>query len=197
MDLWAISYVVLWLLVIAEAVVLLVLLRAFGSMYLGSRDAIERDGLRLGTRAPDFTATAIDGTSVPLASLLDRWAVLVFAEPGCPICEEMGPQLTRLARELADRARVVLLVRRSAELMRASPLASFSNVAALAIGAHGTADEYRVRVSPYVHVLDPEGVVRGKGLVNERKHVEHILYQAGFRDPVVNSHAPEEAAARA
>ena len=44
-DIWTVSYIVLWVLVLLEGVAIIVLLRQFGAIYLGSRAAINRDGL--------------------------------------------------------------------------------------------------------------------------------------------------------
>ena len=44
-DLFGVSYVVLWLIVLVLAVAVIVLAHALGTLYLGSREAIERDGL--------------------------------------------------------------------------------------------------------------------------------------------------------
>jgi hypothetical protein len=48
--------------------------------------------------------------------------------------------------------------------------------------------KYRVRVSPYATVIDPNGVVRAKGLVDRVEHIEHMLHDAGLRNEVTIRH---------
>lgn len=171
MDLFAISYAAVWALVIVEGVAIVVLTRTLGSMLLGSRDAIERDGLEIGTPAPDFRAAGIAGADVRLSELRGGRVVLVFAYPSCRICREMLGSLGALERRLAGVARVMVLLRASQQQAAVYVREMDPSVPVLAIGGRGTADEYRVRVSPFVHVVDPEGVVRAKGLVNGAYHI--------------------------
>ena len=59
----------------------------------------------------------------------------------------------------------------------------------------GVAEQYKVRVSPFAHILDPEGVVRAKGLVNDREGVEHLLSDAGMKHLALEKHLPVVAGA--
>ncbi len=190
MDIGSIAYLTLWLIVIAEGVAVIILARTFGAMILGTRDAIERDGLTLGNRAPEFEGVDPSGTQVASRDLLGDWLVLVFASPSCRICREMLPGLRQLARTLRGQVRLMILLRGSLEDARQFPLSDPLGI--LAIGYHGTAERYRVRVSPYVNVVDPEGRIRAKGLVNEPEHIEHLLSEAGLKHPIVLRHETHE-----
>jgi hypothetical protein len=187
MDLGTIAYITLWLIVIVEGVALVVLTRTFGAMILGTRDAIERDGLKLGTVAPRFVATDTEGVQASSSGLFVGWTVAIFASASCRICREMLPALADLSEKLADQARVVILLRGSPEEARTLPVAG--RVEVFAIGAHGIAEQYRVRVSPYVNIIDPAQVVRAKGLADASEHIEHLLREAGFEHPVVMRHS--------
>lgn len=66
-----------------------------------------------------------------------------------------------------------------------------STLPIIAIGRRGIVERYRVRVSPFVQVLDSEGIVREKGLVNGRESLEHLLGRAGVDHPVTQRHIPE------
>jgi hypothetical protein len=191
MDWWSISYAVLWLVVVIEALALLVLARAVGAIVLGTRDAIERDGLELGKKAPYFVGIRADGTTTGSSELVQHYAALVFASPSCRICRDMLPDLGRLARGLGDDARVVILLRGSVEDARLMQADVDPALEVWSIGASATAQRYRVRVSPYVQVLDPAGLVRTKGLVNNADQVEHLMFDAGLRNQVTARHAPK------
>lgn len=189
MDFWSISYLALWVLVIVQGIVLLVVLRTLGSFMLSTREAIERDGLAIGTRAPVFVAEDATGSEVRLSDVLGKWLVLLFAFPACRICRELLPDMGTLSRELGSEARVLLLLRGSLDDLRLLLEQENPTIESWAIGHHGVAERFRVRVSPFVHVIDPAGNVKAKGLVNNREAVEHLLRDAGFTHPTAVKHA--------
>jgi methylamine dehydrogenase accessory protein MauD len=191
MDAFGASYVVLWTLVIAEGVAIFVLLRAVGSIFLGGREAIERDGLPLGAVAPPFEAHDAAGRPVQLAHLLGRWSVLIFASPSCGICRELLPTVQSLSRDLGGAADISVLLRGEVEDARLMQESLAGPIRILAIGRNGIAQRYRVRVSPYAQVLDASGRVRAKGLVNTRDHVEHLLSSAGLEHRALDRHLEE------
>jgi peroxiredoxin len=58
--------------------------------------------LGVGTQAPDFTLSGIDGKQYSLAAALERGPLLaVFIQTACPICDLTMPYLNRLARAYA------------------------------------------------------------------------------------------------
>jgi peroxiredoxin len=62
-------------------------------------------GLPVGTQAPGFALTAVDGEIVTLDMLLERDTpvALVFVSPGCPSCVSLLPDLARWQTTLRDR----------------------------------------------------------------------------------------------
>lgn len=188
MDLFAISYVLLWAVVVLQTVALFVVLRAVGNLYLGTRSAIDRDGLAVGSIAPDFVAQTSDGATVQSHDFRGRWQVLLFALPTCQICRSLMPELATLARDLGDQVGVHVLVRGEPRMAR--PFCDLARgVDVLAVAEAIARRSYRIRVSPYVTVLDPSGVVKAKGLVDRVEHIEHLLGDAGVRHPVALRHA--------
>lgn len=59
---------------------------------------INRDGLKAGTPAPEFTLPALDGSEISLASYRGRRVLLVFSDPQCGPCNELLPKLEKLHR---------------------------------------------------------------------------------------------------
>ena len=195
MDPFLISYFVLWLVVLTEGVVIVVLARTIGSLMLSRREAVDRDGLQPGVKAPDFIGEGVGGGQFLLSQMRGRWVVLLMAAPACSICHRLLPALAPVARELGTDVAMFVLLRSDAQVARAHADTWGQHFPLVAIGEHGVADSYRVRVSPFAHVIDPQGYVRAKGLVNTAENVEHLLYEAGFRHPRLESHAPEFAGA--
>ena len=89
-------------------------------------------GLPIGTAAPDFHVTSLDGEPVSWTGLSDgtRAVVLVFTDPDCPACESLSSEIDDWRHDLAHRATIVVISARGA-----------SQGAGLA-AAYGTEDVY-------------------------------------------------------
>jgi peroxiredoxin len=77
------SYAALWVLMILQSLILLALLRMvheLRSSGAGGRSAFE------GKPAPEFTATALDGTRAGSDQFLGRLTALLFVSTTCPSC---------------------------------------------------------------------------------------------------------------
>ncbi len=187
MDLFSATYVSLWILVLLQGVVIVFLLRQVGTIYLGSRDAIERDGLEIGQRLPPITGWDEDGRAIQFSPKPDQWTVLISSVPTCQVCREFLPEITELIDELRANVRFVLLLQGAPELLRPY-LADVGRATDPIATPPSVAKNMRVRVSPYVHVVDSEGTVRAKGLVNSVDHVQHLLVSGGFVHSALDRH---------
>jgi peroxiredoxin len=70
----------------------------FGNRSL-ARSKIKRDGLKAGTRAPDFRLPRLDGGELSLGELRGRHLLLVFSSPHCGPCNTLAPQLQEFHQE--------------------------------------------------------------------------------------------------
>src|SRR6476659_6730503 len=96
-GIWLVSYIVLWLLVLGMGVLIFLLYRQLGVMYLGSAEGVSRDGLPVGTPAPDFNLQDQYGNMQHLAGYRGKPLYLVFGSPGCTPCRVLMPQLNEWA----------------------------------------------------------------------------------------------------
>jgi hypothetical protein len=188
MDIWLASYLALWTLVGIETIILVILLRHIGVVYLGTRDGISRDGLPIGSAIPDAIGYRLDGREIHLRDLSHEWLVLVFASPGCEDCYGLLPELQTMKREFDGLVQLAFLFRGTVEDARAIPSLLQSPIEVIAIGRAGVAEQFRVRVSPFVHVVGRGGTVLAKGAINGRHQLEHLLLTAGLRHPLTISH---------
>src|SRR5215210_2450716 len=101
-GIWLISYIVLWVLVLALGLLVLLLYRQLGIMYLGSAEGVSRDGLPPGTKAPDFSLEDQVGNAHRLADYRGRPAVVLFGSPHCSPCRILLPQLHDWAKAHPD-----------------------------------------------------------------------------------------------
>lgn len=172
---WLASYIALWAIVLFQGVVIFVLLRQLGVIYLGTAQGVANDGLDVGHAAPDFSLTQLDGLSVSLASFQAKPLVLIFGSPTCVPCRGLIPDLNAFARDRANELGVLFLsrgdehsARRLAdELSIEVPVASHPD--------EKLPDAYQARVTPFGFLVDKQGVIRAKGLANNREHLELLL----------------------
>src|SRR5438093_854046 len=93
---WAISYVVLWLLVVALALLVLALARQVGTLHLrlGPRGALEIDdeGPPLGEAPEPVDVRDLDGRAFTIGGPGAAQLVL-FVSPSCAVCRDVLPSL--------------------------------------------------------------------------------------------------------
>src|SRR5262245_27733123 len=96
-GIWLISFIALWIIVILEGVLILLLYRQLGILYLGTASGVSRDGLAVGTKAPEFSLPTVDGQTVSLSSLRGRNVLLLFGSTHCEPCRRLLPGLEEFA----------------------------------------------------------------------------------------------------
>ncbi|HST04252.1 MAG TPA: TlpA disulfide reductase family protein [Chloroflexia bacterium] len=171
-GIWLISYIVLWLIVLSLIVLVLLLYRQLGIMYLGSAEGVSRDGLARGSAAPDFALTDQYGHPQRLAAYRGKPTALIFGSPNCGPCRLLIPQLHEWAKKHPD-MNVLWLnaatpeesARFVADVGATIPVAPYSPETKLL-------DTYKVRVTPFLFMLDDGGVIRAKGLVNNKSGLD-------------------------
>lgn len=177
---WAASYVILWILVLALAVVVVALARQIGTLHLrvGPRGALEMDdeGPELGDVPQPFDLPAIDGREVRLGGPGEA-QLLMFVSPGCMVCEQVLPSVGVVARS-GSMTPYVLTDVDAFETERAFVS---KRIPAAVVPAAEVAQAYSVPGTPYVVVLDDGGAVRAKGTVNNLEQMEGLVDTARRR----------------
>ena len=175
----AISQVVLWIVVVILAATVLALARQIGVLHerIAPMGALTIDkGPKVGDAAPIFDLYALDQSPVtiggPSASGLST--MLMFVSPTCPVCKKLLPIVRSIAASETRWLRVVFTSDgeepAQQEFVRRHRLESFPMVLSSELGM-----TYRVSKLPYAVLIDEEGRIRAKGLVNTREHVESII----------------------
>src|SRR6266545_2351407 len=95
MSFFTLSYILLWVLIAFESLVLVLVLRELGVLYLGRREAFERDGPDEGKPLPDLRAVGRDDSARTLVDLPGEYRALVFGAKNCTLC---GPVMEKFAR---------------------------------------------------------------------------------------------------
>jgi methylamine dehydrogenase accessory protein MauD len=172
---WLVSYMVLWVVVLLQGLVIFVLLRQLGMMYLGTAQGVAHDGLPLGERAPDFSASDLEGGTVSLADFRGSPLLIVFGSPNCVPCRRLIPDLNVFAQDGAAEAQVLFLSRGTVEDSRRFVKEEDVQVAVATFPDDELAEKYRARVTPFAFLVDGEGVIRAKGLANNRDHLDMLV----------------------
>jgi len=175
-----VSTVLLWLAVGVLALLVLALARQVGVLHerVAPLGALMLDqGPKVGERAPIFGVKDLFGRSTRLGGLRERPLLLLFVSSTCPVCKKILPIALRLARE--ENLDLALIGDEREEDLRrlAQGLAEVQVLNAPEVG-----QAYKVGKIPYAVLIDPEGVIRAKGLVNNREHLESLMeaYRLGM-----------------
>lgn len=184
---WLASYIALWAVVLFQGVIIFVLLRQLGVIYLGTARGVANDGLAVGKAAPDFSLTLLDGTPVSLASFRAKPLVLVFGSPTCAPCRGLVPDLNAFARDRAADLGVLFLSRGDEDSARRLAEELSIEVPVASHPDEQLPDTYEARVTPFGFLIDQQGVIRAKGLTNNREHLELMLRNAALDKDVSSS----------
>ena len=174
-----ISNIVLWVVVIALAAVVVALVRQIGVLHERVAPAgalVGREGPRIGEAAPRFALTDWAGQQHTIGGPdPDRKStLLVFVSPTCPVCKTLLPVLDSVVRAERQGVRLVLASdgprNEHDAFVRAHGLAE-----RVYLLSHELGMAYQVGKLPYAALIDADGVLRAKGLVNTREHVESLF----------------------
>lgn len=175
-----VSTVLLWLAVGVLALLVLALARQVGVLHerVAPLGALMLDqGPKVGERAPIFEVKDLFGRPTRLGGLREKPLLLLFVSSTCPVCKKILPIALRLARE--ENLDLALIGDEREEDLRrlAQGLAEVQVLNAPEVG-----QVYKVGKIPYAVLIDPEGVIRAKGLVNNREHLESLMeaYRLGM-----------------
>ena len=145
---WIASYVALWVAVLVLAVAVVALLRQIGVLHA----RVAPMGTHFGGEGPDLGTVA---PSVGLDYSVAPLTVLAFTSPTCVICKELRPSIAALRRQYRElRLELIDLGTDRAQMVF---------------------DAFLVRSTPYVVVVDREGLVKGRGVANSLEQIEELI----------------------
>jgi methylamine dehydrogenase accessory protein MauD len=175
----AISNVVLWVLVVALAAVVLALTRQLGVLHerIAPAGALMLNrGLAVGEPAPLLEVTDLAGRAVTIGAPRDdgRSTLLLFVSPTCPVCKTLLPAV--LSSRKDERGWLDVLLASDGDLAQQRAFVRDQRLEAvpyIVSGALGLA--FQVGRLPFGALLDEHGIVRARGLVNSREHLESLF----------------------
>ncbi|MCR9261675.1 MAG: redoxin domain-containing protein [Pseudomonadaceae bacterium] len=177
----AISFVLLWLVVVVMALVIWVLARQIGVLHerIAPAGALSlRNGLSIGDAAPQVTVEMVSGSqrTIGAANPSGRSTLLFFFSPTCPVCKELLPIIKHSSQSEQDWIDVVLAgdgdPAEHQKILQSAQMQAFPLTLSAALGI-----AYHVGKLPYAALIDEQGLLQSAGLVNSREHIES-LYEA-------------------
>jgi methylamine dehydrogenase accessory protein MauD len=178
-DALIISNIVLWVMVVLLAGVVVALVRQMGVLYervapVGA--LMTGKGPVVGETAPVVQVTDITGSARQVGGTRadGRSTLLFFLSPTCPVCKSLLPALHSAGRRERGWLDIVLASDGAREeheaFVREHALERYPYVLSTALGV-----THQIAKLPYAVLLDAAGVVRAKGLVNTREHLESLF----------------------
>lgn len=175
----AISVIVLWVVVLALLAVVLALTRQVGVLHerIAPVGALMLNrGLTVGERAPAMDLVDLDGAALRLgeARTDGKSTLLLFVSPTCPVCKTLLPIIKSSSKQERDWLDIILASDGDAdehrEFVRANGLGGVPYVISAPLGM-----TYQVSRLPFAALLDESGILRARGLVNSREHLESLF----------------------
>jgi methylamine dehydrogenase accessory protein MauD len=196
MDAMTVSIVLLWGAVIALGLMLWALSRQVGVLFerVAPMGALVTDaGPAVGEPSPAFSLRGIQSEQVEIGGGTELPTLLFFLSPSCPVCKKLIPVLKALQRDERRQLRVVLASDGEQVdhlgFVREQGLEAMPYLLSTELGM-----SYRVSRLPYGVLLDVQGKVAAKGLVNSREQLDSLLNAHDMQTPSIQQYLGGSAA---
>ena len=171
-----VSNLLLWVLVVVLALIVLALARQVGVLHERVAPAgalMPTTGPKVGERAEAETFRDISGTDVTVGGPAQTATLVLWISPTCPVCKALVPTAVSLAR--SECLRLVFASdgdrpEQHLAYVQDLRLHDYPYVISQALGL-----KFAVSKLPFAALIDADGVLRSKGLVNTREHLESLV----------------------
>jgi methylamine dehydrogenase accessory protein MauD len=174
-----VSNITLWVLLAGLALTVVALARQIGVLHERIAPAgalLVSGGPKVGEAAPVVDVTDVNGVDISIGAVRGdaKSTLLFFLSPNCPVCKTLLPVLKSSQKSERDWLLVVLASDGDTAAQYAFiaeyDLGNFTYVLSSNLGL-----TYRVGKLPFAVLLDHDGIIRAKGLVNSREHLESLF----------------------
>ena len=177
MNSLVVSNIMLWVIVLAQLLAIWALARQIGVLCerIAPMGALVTDaGPKLGEPAPTLSVASLAGELLSIGGVAAGSTLLFFVSPTCPVCKKLLPVLKSIAQAEGEWLRVVLAsdgnMPEHLAFWRDAQLTQFPYLLSSELG-----QTYRVSRLPYAVLIDQAGVLRAKGMINTREHLESLF----------------------
>lgn len=191
MTILSIVVAILFLVVAALSVALWAISRQVGILFerVSPLGALVTDaGPAVGGEAPLFTLPSLTSSAeVSIGGQAAVSTLLFFLSPHCPVCKKLLPILRSLAAAEGESLRLVFASdgddNEHRAFARQHQLERFPYVVSTAMGL-----AFRVSRLPFAVLIGADGIVKAKGLVNNREQLESLLNAQDLGVPSVQKY---------
>jgi methylamine dehydrogenase accessory protein MauD len=133
-------------------------------------------GLKVGELAPSLPLDGLNGERLTIGGPRadGRSLLVLFVSPTCPVCKALLPVLKSSRKAESSWLDIVLASDGDLAEQRAyvseQGLETFPYVVSSPLGV-----SYQVSRLPYAVIVDHEGVLRARGIINSREHLESLF----------------------
>ncbi len=134
-------------------------------------------GLPIGSQAPDFTLSTLEGSPFSLAGSRDagKYVVLVFASAGCGPCIRLMPQLVWWNRDFGRDVSLAVLMAGPEKAIR--DVVGDHELPPVVVDDERISASYEARSTPSAVVVTPEGTI-GSAVVTGSQSIEAMVRAA-------------------
>jgi methylamine dehydrogenase accessory protein MauD len=171
------SNFLLWLLVILLLVIVFALARQIGVLHervapVGA--LMPMNGPKIGERVEPIKAQALDGTSITIGEGMDDNILIYFLSPGCPVCKSLLPVVQEIEKQESG-----VTVRYASDGETTSAHERYATEHGIPVSNYLLSRELGISLGvnklPFAALINRDGVLRARGLVNNREHLESLL----------------------
>jgi methylamine dehydrogenase accessory protein MauD len=172
-----VSQILSWLVIIGLVVALLALARQVGVLHIRVAPAgalATSGGPSVGGTIGAIAGRTLDGQPISIGGHAHGvpLRLLMFVSAQCPLCKAVIPMATSFAR--AERVALTFIGDDDAGAQRAM-IAQHGLDAHLFVNGPEVGQAYEVAKLPFAVLLDQDGTILSKGLVNSREHLESLV----------------------
>ncbi len=177
-----ISHLVLWVIVAVLCFVVFALMRQIGILHervFPAGALMTHRGPQAGEKSPIDSLVAIDESQITLGDGV-RSTLLLFVSPSCPVCKTLLPIVHSVEASEAKNHPLQLILasdgettqeqQQHREFIALHQLTESRYVISSKLGL-----AFLVEKLPFAALIDKTGVIRAKGLVNSREHLESLF----------------------
>lgn len=175
-----VSNMILWIVVVLLSILVFALTRQVGILHerVAPAGALQpTTGPKVGELTKNIQVTSLQGEPIEIggASKDGLASLILFISPTCPVCKTLVPTAKSLVRSESERLR--LTFGSDGE----DPQQHKNYIDDLDIGAcpyflsQSVGMYYQVSKLPFAVLIDANGTLQSKGLVNTREHLESLI----------------------
>lgn len=179
-DALVISNIILWIFVVALSLLVLALTRQLGILHERVAPAgalMPTTGPKVGELTERLALKDIHDAALDIGGTNDSGLAtfILFISPTCPVCKSLVPTAKSLVKSESQRMQLIFAsdgdaIEQHRRYAQDLDLADYHYVLSEALGR-----TFEVSKLPFAVLIGADGILKSKGLVNTREHMESLI----------------------